>query len=1098
MHLDAEGLWLSPTDLGVHLECRHATTLAAAVVRGDGRAGVPGGEYARLIARKGRMHERSHLEALGDEGRAVVLIDVDGGGLEDAATLTDLAMREGAEVIYQGAFADAGWRGRADFLERVARPTDLGGWGYEAVDTKLSRAQALPHHVLQLSVYSQAIERTQGLAPEWMHLELGSGRRETIRVAGVAAYVRRAQAALRRAVEDRAATEPYPCPHCTICGFERQCADRWRSEDHLSAVAGIGRGHVDRLHAAGVGTLEALGRLAADVTVAGLRRETLDGLRHQARLQVRSREDGTLAWEPRAVETGRGLERLPAPSDGDVFLDLEGDPFWEPERELTFLFGIVFEDGGGWRYHAFWGHDPAEERDALAGLIDALTARLAEDPGMHVYHYSPAEPSALPRMAATHGVREDEVDDLLRREVFVDLYAVVRQGFVVGDDSYGLKVTERLAGFARSAALGSGADAVLAYERWREGGDPAELEAIAAYNEEDCRATLALRDWLVARRPEGLEWWTPSGPTSLTEEASARRVQRQALRAQLTAGQEAGSPRWLAGELLEYHHREARPQWWQWYDRIGMDDEELIEDAEAVGGIEPSGSPPVRVKSSLLYEMRFPTQEHKLKPGKRSCDPATGKPLTVTEIDTLTGTLTLSRAEKRHSEPLPGALIPGKPIPTTTQEDALARLAESVRDGTRRYAALEGIVARARPRVRGIPEGARLQTSDVERLLHLARDLDRSHLVVQGPPGTGKTWLGGRIVADLVDRGHRVGLMAFSHKAINNLLGEVLAAADVGGVDLRVARKISESDDSPFEGDPRVENLTGHDACRDGEHQVVAGTSWLYAPEAWDGALDYLVVDEAGQLSLADTLAGGTAARNLILLGDPLQLPQVSQAVHPPGTSASVLEHLLDGHTTVPEDRGIFLTLTRRLHPAVCGFISREIYEGRLEPHPECSRRTTGAGVGIRFLPVVHSGRSSRSPEEAGVVAAEVERLRALGTGPHEIMVVAPYNAQVRELREVLPAAVRVGTVDRFQGQEAPVVLFSMATSSGEDLPRGVGFTFSRNRLNVAVSRAQCLAYLVCSPALLESRARDVEEMRLISTLCALVEEAELQTRAAA
>ena len=1098
MRLDADALWLSPTDLATHLECHHATTLAAAAARGDGAAAAPGGDYARLIARKGREHERSYLEKLGADGREVVLIDVDSGGLEDAATLTELAMRESAEVIYQGAFADGGWRGRADFLERVERPTGLGGWGYEAVDTKLSRAQALPHHVLQLSVYSQAIERIQGRAPEWMHLELGSGRRDTIRVAGVAAYVRRAEAALRRAVDDPVASEPYPCPHCAICGFERQCTARWRAEDHLSAVAGIGRGQVERLGAAGIRTLEALGRMTDDVAVGGIRRPTLDGLRHQARLQVRSRDSGTLAWERRAVEAGRGLERLPAPSEGDVFLDLEGDPFWTPERELTFLFGLVARDDGEWRYEAFWGHDAAGERDALAALIDTLTARLAADPGMHVYHYSPAEPSALPRMAAVHGVREDEVDDLLRGEVFVDLYTVVRQGFVVGDRSYGLKTTERLAGFTRSADLGSGTEAVLAYERWREGGDAAELDAIAAYNEEDCRATLALRDWLVERRPAGMDWWVPSEVAPPKPEASARLAARRELRAELVDGREPGSPRWLAGELLEYHRREARPQWWRWFHLQAMDAEALIEDGEAIGGLEPTEAPPVPVKRSLLYELRFPPQEHKLGPGKGADDAATGQGVSVTALDSVAGRLTISRGVGRAGEPLPTALIPGRPISTATQEDALARLGASVRDGTGRYPALEGILARSRPRVRGVPDGARLQTLEVEEQLRLARDLDRSHLVVQGPPGTGKTWLGGRIVADLVAQGHRVGLMAVSHKAINNLLGEVLAAADERGVDLRVARKVSDADDSHFPGDARVDNLSGHDDCRGGDHQVVAGTAWLFAREAWDGALDHLVVDEAGQLSLADALAGGTATRNLILLGDPLQLPQVSQAIHPPGTSASVLEHLLGDQATVPEDRGIFLGVTRRLHPEVCRFVSDEIYEGRLVPHPDCSRRTTGAGVGIRFLPVVHSGRSSRSPEEAAVVAAEVERLRTLGTGPGEIMVVAPYNAQVRELQQILPEGVRVGTVDRFQGQEAPVVLFSMATSSGEDLPRDVSFLFSRNRLNVAVSRAQCLAYLVCSPALLESRATNVDEMRLISTLCALVEEAELQTRAAA
>ena len=1098
MHLDAGGLWLSPTDLGVHLECRHATTLAAAAARGDGAAGVPGGDYARLIARKGREHETSYLEALGADGRAVALIDVDGGGLEDAATLTDLAMREGAEVIYQGAFAGGGWRGRADFLERVERRTDLGGWGYEAVDTKLTRAQALPHHVLQLSVYSQAIERTQGLAPEWMHLELGSGRRDTIRVADVAAYVRRAQAALRRAVDEPAGTEPYPCPHCAICGFARQCADRWRTEDHLSAVAGIGRAQVDRLRAAGVGTLEALGLLAADVSVPGLRHETLDALRAQARLQALGRRTKTLPWEPRPVEAGRGLAHLPAPSAGDVFLDLEGDPFWSPARELTFLFGIVARDEGEWRYTAFWGHDQAGERVALAELIDALTAARAADPGMHVYHYSAAEPSALPRMAAVHGVREDEVDELLRGDVFVDLYTVTRQAFVVGGRSYGLKTTERLADFTRSAALGSGADAVLAYERWRDGGDPAELDAIADYNEEDCRATLALRDWLVAQRPAGMEWWAPP-PVETRRDTFDERARRAALRAALVEDEAPGSARRLAGELLEYHRREDRPGWWRWFDLLDKDDDELIDDGEAIGGLQATGAPPIPLLKSLLFEMRFPAQEHKLGIGKRSRDAGTGKAVTVTALDGLAGALTVSRGAARHAEPLPRALIPGPPLPTVAQQAALVRLAESMRDGTGRHPHLEGVLRRDRPRIAGVADGAPVQTLALAEQLALARGLDRSHLVVQGPPGTGKTWLAGRMVAALVRDGRRVGLMAFSHKAINNLIGQVLAAADEDGVELRIARKCSgDSPDSRYAGDDRVDNLDDNAACRAGGHQVVAGTSWLFAREEWDGALDHLVIDEAGQLSLADALAGGTAARNLILVGDPLQLPQVSQGIHPPGTSASVLEHLLDGHVTVPADRGLFLAVTRRLHPSVCSFVSREIYEGRLEPHPDCSARSTGDGTGIRFIPVRHVDRSSRSPEEAKAVRDELERLQQRGIAPEDVLVVAPYNAHVRELEAVLPSGVRVGTVDRFQGQEAPVVFFSMATSSGEDLPRGVGFTFSRNRLNVAISRAQCLAYLVCSPALLEARARDVEEMRLISTLCALVEEAEPQTWAAA
>jgi uncharacterized protein len=201
-------------------------------------------------------------------------------------------------------------------------------------------------------------------------------------------------------------------------------------------------------------------------------------------------------------------------------------------------------------------------------------------------------------------------------------------------------------------------------------------------------------------------------------------------------------------------------------------------------------------------------------------------------------------------------------------------------------------------------------------------------------------------------------------------------------------------------------------------------------------------------------------------------------------------------HPTVPPDRGLFLEQTRRMHPAVCEFISDEVYEGRLRSHPDCALQSVGGEAGIRFLPVQHVGNASSSPEEAEAIRREIERLLGHpfrdmkgGARPLEArdcMVVTPYNLQRRVLRGALPEGVNIGTVDNFQGQEAPVVFFSMAASSGEDAPRDIAFLFSRNRLNVAISRARCLAYLVCAPALLETHAKTIEQMRLISTLCAL------------
>jgi uncharacterized protein len=382
----------------------------------------------------------------------------------------------------------------------------------------------------------------------------------------------------------------------------------------------------------------------------------------------------------------------------------------------------------------------------------------------------------------------------------------------------------------------------------------------------------------------------------------------------------------------------------------------------------------------------------------------------------------------------------------------------------------------------------------------LALGLDASHLFLQGPPGTGKTWTGARIVVHLLAHGRRVGIAAGSHKAIHNLLAEIEKVARDTAVRFKGLKKSSANNpeseyDSEFiKSDPK--NSTFADAGPD--VQLFAGTAWLFSHQDLDGKLDYLVIDEAGQVSLADALAMGTAARNVILLGDPLQLAQVSQGVHPTGTGASVLEHLLGDAPTIPEDRGVFLEKSFRMHPAVSAFISEIVYAGRLHSDESAARRTTTFGTGIQFAPVDHEGNKSSSDEEVARVAALIAGMRG-GTfmdsdgttrplREDDFMVVAPYNAQVLRLRAGLPTGVRVGTVDKFQGQEAPIVFFSMATSSGEDVPRSLTFLFSRNRLNVAISRAQCLAILVCSPRLLEARCQSIEEMQLVNALCRLVE----------
>jgi uncharacterized protein len=337
---------------------------------------------------------------------------------------------------------------------------------------------------------------------------------------------------------------------------------------------------------------------------------------------------------------------------------------------------------------------------------------------------------------------------------------------------------------------------------------------------------------------------------------------------------------------------------------------------------------------------------------------------------------------------------------------------------------------------------------------------------------------------ELMRRGQRVGVTSLSHKAIHKFLADVREAALAEGFMFKGRKKSTGDTGSRYE-DEFIDCTDANPAMLEEALQLIAGTSFLFSREEFDQHVDTLFVDEAGQVALADALAVGTAARNVVLLGDPNQLPQVSQGSHPPGADASVLQHLLGEDETLRPGMGLFLEETWRMRPEVNAFISETFYAGRLRPAPATLERSVQDGNGIRFLPVVHEGNRTQSWEEADAVAAELARL---ALAPEDVIVVAPYNAQVRALRERLPAAVDVGTVDKFQGQQGRVVFYSMASSSGEDVPRGLEFVFSRNRLNVAISRAECLAYLVCSPRLLEVSCRTIDQMRLANALCRFVE----------
>jgi predicted RecB family nuclease len=1125
------------SDLNDYLACPHRVALnRRALARGDARPEED--PTLELIARKGREHERRELERLEASGIAVVRVpegDNTARDLARAVEATRDAMASGAAAIYQASFLDGAWTGRADFLLRVEEPSRLGAWSYEVADTKLATGEK-PEFIVQLCVYAELLAAVQGALPRRVRAVLGDGRETAYDPSRYVAYVRAAKRRFEAAIAtlDPDAV-PDRIPACEHCAWATHCDAVRRGVDHLSLVAGMRRDQTKRLVAAGIPTLERLAGATAAERPPNIVEKTFATLQRQASLQFRQRATGKHFYELLELRELHGFGALPRPADGDVYFDMEGDPLYEAGKGLDYLFGAFVPEDVREPYRDFWGETSAQERAAFERFVDWLVAHLKLHPHAHVYHYAPYEKTALRRLAMRHGTREEEVDGLLRGEVLVDLYAVVKGALAQSQDGYSIKKLEAFYGFVRTAAVSKGDQSIVAFEEYLLDRDPARRLDIVRYNEEDCISTRRLHEWLLRLREEArltyeleIAFRAERDPKLPTDEKLRELRDLNDVQRTLLADAPPGSERELLAHLAGYHRREEKPVWWALFDRYERaPDDTFVDDSDALGELElATNFPPVesaRRGTRVTYTYRFPVQQHKVSPGSfLDVDRRDAPALEVVRVDEDEH---LVQVKKWPHDPHPRALVPGGPIYTGAQQAALLRLARAVLDGTASavYAAASEILRRARPRLAGLHEGGRVQPQirpgaeaiDPADIADLALRLDRSALAVQGPPGTGKTYGGGYVIAALLAAGKRIGVTSNSHKAINNLLHAVEDAVAERGEAFRGVKRCDKTNpDSPFESKRAtafVENAEKNAAF--GEYALVAGTSWLFSRDDL-ARVDYLVIDEAGQVALADALAMATNADNVILLGDPLQLAHVSVGAHPDGVGASVLEHLLAEpgaavpRGTIPEDRGVFLDRTFRMHPALCDFVSDMVYEGRLCAAASCARQRIDApwfsGAGLRYVPVEHEDNRQSSDEEAAAVEEILAGLiggtftdrfsftRAMTA--NDVLVVSPYNAQVRllgrRLRPRFGDGIRVGTVDKFQGQEAPAVIYSVAASSADDAPRGADFLFEENRFNVALSRGRALAVLVCSPRLLGTRASSVEQLRAVAAFCGFEEAA--------
>lgn len=1129
MKLFGENVRLSSRDLVGHLNCQHLTQLELQAATGGLRRPKPWDPALEALWERGFRHEREYVQSLAEQGLQIVTID--GVDVDDACVESTLAaMASGADVIVQAALRRGDWIGRADVLRRVETACNLGPWSYEAYDTKLSR-ETSANTIVQLCLYSELLSDMQGKTPEHMHVVTPWSEfvPQSYRVAEFAAYFRRAKQGLATTIATVPAPTTYPNPnaHCDICSWRLECDSRRRADDHLSLVAGISSLQISELNGHDIATVAALAAMPLPMPWQPERgsRQGFARVREQARLQVETRDGGVLRFERLPIEPGFGLAALPAPCSADIYLDFEGDSF-VGEHGQEYLLGYAYQDpNGALEYVALWGLTREDEKRAFERFIDFVMERWEANPELHIYHYGAYETAALKRLMGRYATREEELDRILRGLLMVDLLSVVRHAIRAGVESYSIKRLEPLYAFERRTDL---PDANLALTRLQtalELGDlddisPEERDTVASYNRDDCVSTRHLHLWLEQLRADaiagGVDIQRPErGDGAPSEKVAAWLARITPLVEALTHDVPADPAdrtseqhgRWLLAQMLDFHRREEKANWWEFFRLRDLDAEELVEEKSGLSGLTLQATVGGTAKCPI-HRYAFPPQESDLRPGKK-LKKVGGESLGSVEAISIEGRTVDIKKTGACADVHPPAVFVHEHVGSEPMMEGLVRLAEHVVahgiEGEGAYQAARDLLLRVTPRsAQGGP--VRLEGEDaLEAALRIAGVIENGVLPVQGPPGAGKTYTGSRMIAELVRRGKRVGIVANSHSVVRNLIDEVIGRADEQALDLTCVQKPGEK-----EPDRHRLRIVGKNsdliAALGAGCQVGGGTAWLWScPEAFE-SVDVLFVDEAAQMSLANVLAVSQAAQAVVLLGDPRQLDQPMQGSHPEGTDSSALDHILGGAQTIGPDEGLFLEETWRLHPSICNFTSELFYEGKLRSRPGLEVQAIGdgsaVGSGLRYIPVNHIGNHNCSPEEADVVANLVRGIidagvtwtnsdgDVLAVGLNEILIITPYNAQVYEIQQRLPGA-RIGTVDKFQGQEAPIAIYSLATSSHADAPRGMEFLYSLNRLNVATSRARCLSYLVCSPAVFEADCRSPRQMQLANAFCRFLEMAE-------
>ena len=1133
MQLKDGKYFFSPSDLTCFMDSPFASWMDRCAMESPSIAPKKDPEDAlkSVLQAKGFTHEDEQESNFRDQGLSV--FRVESTNSKEQVELTLSAMKNGVDVIAQARLENNQFLGFADFLIKVVGASKLGNYHYEVWDTKLA-SKVKPTFAIQLCCYSEMLEAIQGVFPQNITVLLGTNEKVSLRTSDYFHYyLELKKSFLSTHIQFNSNNMPDPAESKSWGNWSAFAKQLLIEKDHLLQVANILRGQIKKLNQAYIRTMKQLADTNME-NIKGINPLVFQRLKAQASIQIESADQSTPKFKIIKPNDGErsGLALLPPQSQLDVFFDIEGDPF--DEGGLEYLWGNTYlNDQGERSFKDFWAHNRDQEKKAFEQFIHWVYERWQRDPSMHIYHYANYEITACRKLMGRYGVCEFEVDQLLRNEVFVDLYKLVKGCLILGEPKYSIKNVEHLYRGKRETAVAGGDASIAVYEKWRElnaigeQGDTWQtsniLKDIRDYNIDDCDSTLELADWL--RHQQKKHDISYLGKTEVVEpEVKEEATERTQLRDRLlekALEYSTSDPKKEAlilnlAWILEFHRREAKPVFWRLFERLGLSHVELLDDLNCLACCERTrrdAFKPTPRARNLAYEFQFdPAQEFKGASNSfylLGLEDENGKYLKANyleEFSDLPNGLIVLQMRQEFSDLI--TIVPDEHVNANPIPQSIYQVVEDYESGQLERCAIIDFLNRSKPVIKNYKEGPIASSNDpnqrLQQVINAVKNLDNSYLTIQGPPGSGKSHTGKHIIAELVKTGAKIGVSSNSHKAINNLLLSTAKFCREEGINATFA---CTKETEPELIDAGVSILNNNNLANHVEPGCVLGTTaWGFSRDDMSEQLDYLFVDEAGQVSIANLVAMSRSSKNLVLMGDQMQLGQPSQGTHPAESGLSILDYLLHDTPTISNDMGVFLGTTYRMHSAVNQFISTHIYDGKLESHPDNDKRTIkvpndykgilNKEAGIIFSAVCHEGNTQASDEEVAEIETMVNQLlgrtftelsdKSRPITLDDMLFVAPYNHQVSKLKQVFGSQAKVGSVDKFQGQEAPIVFLSMCASDASESPRGLDFLFDKHRINVAISRAQSLAIIVGNPRMVSTPVNRVDQLKTINLFNAL------------